>query len=1416
MADKSNAVYPKLIKNNKVSEPLPKIPLTFWITASSKNGLIFTTNGTPSITTLLASDIHNKSSDIKQKSTTLFNSDCSILQIQCSCTGEYISIISAKANEYFIHIYDTKTFSFEFNDKPFPLYVENVGECNPLDFKWNPAIEGTFAYTTSGSRIYCFEFNLGDVGLFHRRIGELQSVGNCISWSPKGKQLVVGCADGSMAQYKPDLTLVRKESCPIIDGENELECVGICWLGTTDFVFAFEGKKSQNLNVSLLILKKNQPAQWTHLGNICRNVEKTVEPVRFYFEYIVEWGLVIVASNNGLSVGFLEKEGDIFKQYEPPEDKDILLELNEKCEMPCLCGIVLDKSPRENYKEVVDGVTVNYNRLPVIMLYTSNGIIQSYWFITNDDKYKSINVNYEPIVLSKIRNGTSRGEVISEKPKQIQSSGISFDSKLTSTPTTTNFFSSTKASPAVSKSNISCEKPQTPINKGLSSHNTSMTSENEIKFEAKEMETKIKEQLQNKEKEVLKKVEEEVNLISKLETEKKKEMEEEELEKLRKVCGDLIAEYYSRKNINIVKIQAQENAINRINSQLSITNDESVKELLKTLKVVTVSQNKVLHWSQIVSEDIETLNETLVILQNKISYMKKNKVSAAETYYFDTKTRFDESEVRLEKVRENFTALTKAIELLNKKIESKGLMNNIAKLDDANVIGSEDQEYIQKVSRNIVRATNIAFRKLKLLNDKYTELKNLKEKKNQDEVSRSFLNQSTILDNSFILEKTYIGETENLFTTNRNKNKDFQNYLRKRCSKPVEKKFVETLPFMKNVVIKKDEGDVESTVKNVKNMLEKCLIVSRTVNSSFSENSTIDVYLTKEDVTKIRQDTLNEAKEYAADFKATLEMTRKLMAAEMPKIDFNPPKEDIKLLKKVEGNNTLPQKSIDSDAKPVELNKTANAFSNKQECLEKKNEAVNKTPTKVEESKSTIEKKVGLTGEVNITDSLSTTRDSETASLTKEVSIESTKSVILGEGDQDKNSSKSTVSDSVNSPTLSTKSVFTSDKDSDSTTPRKTVFGENSRNIETPKSPLLSDKSNTTTNADTPKSSLFGNISTLKNNENSPSSIFGGSGKTPTQQGSFFGGTGTTTTPSKSSIFGGSPTTPKQSVFGQSSFGGSQTSGQSAFGGSQSSSQSMFGGSQASSQSVFGGSKQSSPSVFGGSQQSTTSAFGGSQQSGQSVFGGSQQSGQSVFGGSQQSGQSVFGGSQSKSVFGGSAFGGSFSNTTTKPSQPNGGMNDGSNISTGFFNSMSGLGSQVSEKKNVFAQSAFGASNNTPKDNSAFSFSNPPQTNTFQQNSNAPKPGFFSSNSSSSFGSSNTAFAKPAFGGSSTGSFGTPANTSTFGKSAFGQSSFGQSSFSSFANKTGSGFGGLSNSQQQSTFGNSSTTNKGSSFTQWR
>lgn len=38
--------------------------------------------------------------------------------------------------------------------------------------------------------------------------------GSCISWSPKGKQLVVGDDSGNVLQYKPEMVLVRTIAAP--------------------------------------------------------------------------------------------------------------------------------------------------------------------------------------------------------------------------------------------------------------------------------------------------------------------------------------------------------------------------------------------------------------------------------------------------------------------------------------------------------------------------------------------------------------------------------------------------------------------------------------------------------------------------------------------------------------------------------------------------------------------------------------------------------------------------------------------------------------------------------------------------------------------------------------------------------------------------------------------------------------------------------------------------------------------------------------------------------------------------------------------------------------------------------------------------------------------------------------------------
>ena len=75
-----------------------------------------------------------------------------------------------------------------------------------LDLQWNPAAPLTFAAVTSAGKV-----TVTQVGKSLTDFAAIVIVGAkcldavCCCWSPKGKQIVVGLADGSLAQFTPEL-----------------------------------------------------------------------------------------------------------------------------------------------------------------------------------------------------------------------------------------------------------------------------------------------------------------------------------------------------------------------------------------------------------------------------------------------------------------------------------------------------------------------------------------------------------------------------------------------------------------------------------------------------------------------------------------------------------------------------------------------------------------------------------------------------------------------------------------------------------------------------------------------------------------------------------------------------------------------------------------------------------------------------------------------------------------------------------------------------------------------------------------------------------------------------------------------------------------------------------------------------------
>ena len=154
----------------------------------------------------------------------------------------------------------------------------------------------------------------GSLGLFEIKEGNQTTVSGLgkdaaavsVSWSPKGKQFVVGRPGGSLVQYKPDLTVAR--TIPGPKGQPYV-CQRVVWLST--FVFAVSYMKPGDTQPTLAIVhapKAGDPV-FTDYGDVCGGFSD--QRVPFYHLWaVLEWKMLLVASNTGPEVALISCQSE--------------------------------------------------------------------------------------------------------------------------------------------------------------------------------------------------------------------------------------------------------------------------------------------------------------------------------------------------------------------------------------------------------------------------------------------------------------------------------------------------------------------------------------------------------------------------------------------------------------------------------------------------------------------------------------------------------------------------------------------------------------------------------------------------------------------------------------------------------------------------------------------------------------------------------------------------------------------------------------------------------------------------------------------------------------------------------------------------------------------------------------------------
>jgi hypothetical protein len=103
-----------------------------------------------------------------------------------------------------------------------------------------------------------------------------------ISWSPKGKQLVVA-RPGMLTQYKPDLK--EAKIIPFSGSDIEMSKPMVCglqWISTVQFLVVFVDQNSEQLIPHLFIvnLHKSGPPTFTCFYDICFTDPSSKRPNR--------------------------------------------------------------------------------------------------------------------------------------------------------------------------------------------------------------------------------------------------------------------------------------------------------------------------------------------------------------------------------------------------------------------------------------------------------------------------------------------------------------------------------------------------------------------------------------------------------------------------------------------------------------------------------------------------------------------------------------------------------------------------------------------------------------------------------------------------------------------------------------------------------------------------------------------------------------------------------------------------------------------------------------------------------------------------------------------------------------------------------------------------------------------------------
>lgn len=266
------------------------------------------------------------------------------------------------------------------------------------DIRWNPTIPTILCTVTSDCTIGSFQLRIDEEirENFVPKVSVLCKVSNepqalCAVWSPKGKQIAVGCKNGDIVQLKPDTLKVART----IAGPSPSigEVINILWLSNYQFCAAYLNNE-RHINVLIVDAPKGEVnAIFTCYEDITYgfpDAEGEDSIPRYYFEHVPEWGLIIAGSSTSSEIAVLGTTdgGANWNQWQLVDSGRAQLPLMRTTEIYPL-GLAVDKSPMNRLPWGTESILPH--PVPILHILGTSGKLCSFHMVNLAPNCPAIN-----------------------------------------------------------------------------------------------------------------------------------------------------------------------------------------------------------------------------------------------------------------------------------------------------------------------------------------------------------------------------------------------------------------------------------------------------------------------------------------------------------------------------------------------------------------------------------------------------------------------------------------------------------------------------------------------------------------------------------------------------------------------------------------------------------------------------------------------------------------------------------------------------------------------------------------------------------------------------------------------------------------------------------------------------------------